>query len=293
MDVIWLDNLFANFLVLWLTWKVSGNTAPMWRLWCSACVGACYTILLILHGYSVLSAFLLKIMLSFTMMAIGFRITSFSGGLKLLGYFYGITFLMGGAAFGFYYFFNYNIQVSKGIFLIKDFPIKIIIYSMVFIIMLYRWLWPLLQLKINHHQLVYKVKIHFGEDSVILDSFLDTGNDLIDPISGRPVMVVELDSIKSILPTGIQKIYQEGKEQHLGYVTGILSDSTWINRFFIVPYSTLSAANEYLLAFRPDRIEILTEGSWIETRQSLVGIRNRKLSFDDEYHALIQPQIIP
>ncbi len=293
MDVIWLDNLLVNFVVLWLTWKISGNNAPMWRLWCSACIGACYTILLILPGFSVLSTFILKIMLSLAMLAVGFRISSFSAGLKLLGYFYGITFLMGGAAFGFYYFFNADIHVSQGMFLIKDFPIKIIIYSMAFIIMLYRWLWPLLQLRINHHQLVYKVKIHFGDDSVILDGFLDTGNELADPISGRPVMVVEFDSIRIILPAEIEKIYKEGKEQQLDYVTEILSESTWINRFFIVPYSTLNTNNDYLLAFRPDSIEILTEGSWLETKQSLVGIRNRKLSTDDEYHALIQPQIIP
>ncbi len=293
MDVIWLDNLLVNFVVLWLTWKISGNTAPMWRLWCSACIGACYTILLILPGFSILSTFLLKIILSLTMLAVGFRISSFSKGLKLLGFFYGITFLMGGAAFGFYYFFNAEVQITKGMFLIKDFPIKIIIYSLTFIIMLYRLLWPLLQHRINHHQLVYKVKIHFGEDSVVLDAFLDTGNELADPISGRPVMVVGFDSIRGILPTEIQSLYLEGKEQQLDYVTGIISDSTWINRFFLVPYSTLNTNNDYLLAFRPDRIEVFTEGSWLEARQSLVGIRNRKLSVDDEYHALIQAQIIP
>jgi stage II sporulation protein GA (sporulation sigma-E factor processing peptidase) len=227
------------------------------------------------------------------MLAVGFRISSFSKGLKLLGFFYGITFLMGGAAFGFYYFFNAEVQITKGMFLIKDFPIKIIIYSLTFIIMLYRLLWPLLQHRINHHQLVYKVKIHFGEDSVVLDAFLDTGNELADPISGRPVMVVGFDSIRGILPTEIQSLYLEGKEQQLDYVTGIISDSTWINRFFLVPYSTLNTNNDYLLAFRPDRIEVFTEGSWLEARQSLVGIRNRKLSVDDEYHALIQAQIIP
>jgi stage II sporulation protein GA (sporulation sigma-E factor processing peptidase) len=293
LDVIWLDNLLVNFVVLWITWKISGNAAPMWRLWCSACVGACYAIMLLMPGFSILSAVLLKILLSLTMLAVGFRISSFSEGLKLLGYFYGATFLMGGAAYGFYYFFNANIQISKGMFLIKDFPIKIIIYSTVFIIMLYRWLWPLLQLRLSHRQLVYKVKIQFGEESLIVDAFLDTGNELIDPISGRPVIVAEFESMKSILPTEIQKIFQKGKEKELDYVTKILSDSTWINRFFIVPFQTLSASNDYLLAFKPDRIEILTDGCWLGTRQSLVGIRNRKLSLDDEYHALIQPHIIP
>ena len=293
MDVIWLDNLLVNFVVLRLTWKISGNNAPVWRLWCSACIGACYAILLILPGFSILSAVLLKIMLSLTMLLVGFRIRSFSEGLKLLACFYGVTFLMGGAAFGLYYFFNADIEVSKGIFIIKDFPIKIIIYSLVFGIMLYRWLWSLLQLRINHRQLVYKVEVNFGEDSVILDAYLDTGNELADPVTGRPVMVVEFESIKNILPVEIQMIYLEGKEQQLDYVTNILSESTWVSRFFIVPYRTINTSDDYLLAFRPDRIRILAEESWAETRQTLVGISSHKLSADDSYQALIQAQIVP
>ncbi len=293
MDVIWLDNLLVNFVVLRLTWKISGNNAPVWRLWCSACIGACYAILLILPGFSILSVVLLKIMLSLTMLLVGFRIRSFSEGLKLLACFYGVTFLMGGAAFGLYYFFNADIEISKGIFIIKDFPIKIIIYSLVFGIMLYRWLWSLLQLRINHRQLVYKVEVNFGEDSVILDAYLDTGNELADPVTGRPVMVVEFESIKNILPVEIQMIYLEGKEQQLDYVTNILSESTWVSRFFIVPYRTINTSDDYLLAFRPDRIRILAEESWAETRQTLVGISSHKLSADDSYQALIQAQIVP
>lgn len=293
MDVIWLDNLLVNFVVLRLTWKISGNNAPVWRLWCSACIGACYAILLILPGFSILSAVLLKIMLSLTMLLVGFRIRSFSEGLKLLACFYGVTFLMGGAAFGLYYFFNADIEVSKGIFIIKDFPIKIIIYSLVFGIMLYRWLWSLLKLRINHRQLVYKVEVNFGEDSVILDAYLDTGNELADPVTGRPVMVVEFESIKNILPVEIQMIYLEGKERQLDYVTNILSESTWVSRFFIVPYRTINTFDDYLLAFRPDRIRILAEESWAETRQTLVGISSHKLSADDSYQALIQAQIVP
>jgi hypothetical protein len=48
-----------------------------------------------------------------------------------------------------------------------------------------------------------------------------------------------------------------------------------------------------LIAFKPDKARIQADNSFREIRDILIGIRNRKLSDSSEYHALIQPQIIP
>lgn len=293
LDFIWLDNLLVNFIVLWITWKLSRNISPMWRLWCSACIGAAYAVVLILPGFALLSCLPCKILLSLAMLAAGFRIRSLREFLKLFGYFYGITFLLGGAAFGFYYFFGTGIQVSDGIFLIRDFPVKLLVFSTVFVILLYRWLWPYLRFQINRRQLVYQVEITFDKQSIIMNAFLDTGNELTDPISGCPVMVVEFDLIRPILPFEIQKIFLYGREEHLEDMTRVMAESAWISRFCLVPYRTLGRTDGLLLAFRPDQIRVLTDGRWVEASDTLIGIRNRKLSVSDEYHALIQPQIIP
>jgi stage II sporulation protein GA (sporulation sigma-E factor processing peptidase) len=293
LDVIWLDNLLINFIVLWITWKLSRNISPMWRLWCSAGIGAGYATVLILPGFDCLAALPFKILLSFAMLTAGFRIRSPKEFAKLLGYFYGITFLLGGAAFGFYYFSGIGAQVSDGVFLIRDFPIRILIFSVVFIILLYRWLWPLLRFRISQHQLVYRVEVQFDGKCITLDAFLDTGNELTDPVSGCPVMVVEFDRIRSILPPEIQKIYLQGREGHLGDITRVMAESDWINRFCIVPYSTLGHSGSMLLAFRPDCVRILNNGSWAKSGDTLIGIRNQTLSDSGEYQALIQPHIIP
>lgn len=294
LDIIWLDNLLVNFIVIWITWKLSGNTAPMWRLWCSACLGAVYAVLLVLPGFFFLAWLPVKVLLSLAMIFAGFRIPSIKGFYKLFVIFYCITFLLGGAAFGLYYFFNFGIEVSAGIFLIRSFPFKIVIFSIVFIILVHRWLWSLLQFKLNRHQLIYQMEIWFGTDKVHIDSFLDTGNELIDPISGLPVMVVEFDSIRTVLPPEIQKIFERNKEDSLDYVTQTMAKSEWISRFRIVPYYTIGGHEENLLiAFKPDRALIFADGKWMEIRDILIGIRNKKLSSDCEYQGLIQPQIIP
>jgi len=223
----------------------------------------------------------------------GFQIHSIKAFLKLTGFFFGITFLLGGAAFGVYYFFDAGVEVAGGAFIIKDFPVKVIICSIVLVIMLYRWLWPVLRFQINRQHLVYKTEIWFDNHSIILEAFMDTGNKLTDPISGKPVMVVEYELIKSILPQEIQSLYQQGMEGHFDYIMKIIASSAWVSRFRIVPYNTLGHSGDYLLAFRPDRVRVRLNNSWSEARDTYIGIRNQKLSASDEYHALIQPQIIP
>lgn len=293
LDIIWLDNLLVNFIVLWLTRKLAGNSCPMWRLWCSAGLGASYAIALILPGFGCLNMLPFKFLLSLIMLAAGFRIRTLREFFKLFGYFYGITFLLGGAAFGLFYLFGRGIQVSGGVFLIKDFPAKILISAIVSTIMLYRWLWPWLQFRINRNQLVYRVKIQFDNNCIVLDAFLDTGNELTDPISGVPVMVAEFDKIRSVLPPDIQKIYLRGREGELKDIIQTMEQSDWIRRFCIVPYRTLGHSNGLLLAFRPDSVHILTNGGWKEAADTLIGIRKQDLSASGEYHALIQPHIIP
>jgi stage II sporulation protein GA (sporulation sigma-E factor processing peptidase) len=293
LDVIWLDNLLLNFIVLWITWKLSGNVAPMWRLWCSACIGAVYAVLIVLPGFPALTWLPFKLLLSLAMLAVGFRIPTWKAFIKLFGFFYGTTFVLGGAAFGLYYFFGAEVEFNDGIFVIHDFPVKILVFSTVFVILLYRWLWPLLLYRLNRHQLIYKVEVWFGDSSICTDAFLDTGNKLTDPISGFPVIVMEYEQVKAVLPPEVQKIFHLGKEDNLEYITRVMADSQWISRFRIVPYHTLNSPESMLIAFRPDKARIQSEDAVREIRDILIGIRNKKLSEGSEYHALIQPQIIP
>ena len=42
-----------------------------------------------------------------------------------------------------------------------------------------------------------------------------------------------------------------------------------------------------------DLVRVMTGDSWVEAGHTLIGIRNQELSVGGEYHALIQPHIIP
>jgi stage II sporulation protein GA (sporulation sigma-E factor processing peptidase) len=293
IDIIWLDNLIMNFLLLWGVYRFTKNEAPIWRLWASACLGAGYAVLTLLPGFDFLSHPIMKLALSIVMLLSAYSMPTLRDFIKLLASFYGATFIFGGAALGLHYFCSNSIGFENGVFYIRNFSVKVMFFSVVLVSVLCRTLWLLLQARIQYSRLLYKLEIRFDGTSRTLEALLDTGNELRDPVSHSPVMVVEFNEIMPLLPKDICEIFQEPGGTNLEHVTKVMVRSPWINRFRIIPFNALGNTCGMLIGYKPDEVKILMDDGWKEIKDVIVGIYNQKLSRDNDYHALINPQIIP
>src|SRR5699024_11774218 len=56
---------------------------------------------------------------------------------------------------------------------------------------------------------IVEVEIFYENQSSIVTALIDTGNSLIEPLSKKPVFVVEFEGIKSLLSDEIKYIYEE------------------------------------------------------------------------------------
>lgn len=292
LDVIWLDNLIMNFIILWVTLKFSKNKDSIWRLWLSSAIGAFYAVALFIPGFGILQKFPLKIALSLVMLIVAFKLRTFKDFFKLLGFFYVVTFVFGGAALGLYYFTNDVISIEKGAFIIKNYPIKNLVMVCIFIVILFRTIWMLIRVRISQAELLYKVEIQFDEKKVIVEALMDTGNTLMDPISQCPVLVVEFLKIKDVLPPEIRVIFDQFLENNLEVVTQIMANSSWIGRFRMIPFTSLGKPNGMLIGFKPDSVRVLVHEDWRRIERIIIGIYNNKLTKDKHYQALIHPEIV-
>lgn len=292
IDVIWLDNIVMNFLLLYAVRKMAKNPAPMWRLWCSACLGALYAVLVLLPGFQFLASIGFKLALSALMLVTGYRFADLRDFFKLLGFFYGATFLFGGAAFGLYYFTGSGMVPDGGVFIVRNFPVRLLLYSAVLLIMLCRWLWPVLLFKIDRSSLVYKVELEFDGKCFLIDALLDTGNALSDPVSKSPVMLVDFNSMKSVMPEELHSLCKARSDTDFSALAGALSGTKWAKRFRLIPYKTVGSSDGLIVAYKPDKARILINGSWKEISDVVVGVPDQGFSPGSEYQALIQPQII-
>ncbi len=292
LDVIWFDNLIMNYILLWTVSKVYKDETPRWRLWIASCIGAIYVVLLITTNNNILDNTITKIILSICIVLIGYRYTSLARLIRLIGLFYALTFIFGGAAFGIYYFTEDIITIKKGIFYLRNFPAKTIFLSSVMVVILVRGLWSKIRNRRLTTSLIYSIEIRHKGMDFILKGLLDTGNSLYDPITQRPVIIVEYSKIQKALPMEIRDIFICNREQDIDYIAKTISEPQFSTIFRLIPYYAVGKPGGFLVGFKPSKVLIFLDGSWHGTDDAIVALSAKELSRDRQYHALIHPEMV-
>lgn len=292
LDMLILENLIMNYLILWVTAKFSKERTSFIRLIMSSAIGAAYATIMFFPSFKFVYTFLFKILLSFVLIVVAFYPSKLKQFLKLVAIFYIVSFVFGGAAFGLFYFTNFGAILSNGIFYISNFPVKILLVSSTASYVIIRFAWSAIQNRLSKDNLFVMVDICVETKKTNIRALIDTANSLYDPISNLPVMVVEYNAIKELLPDDLRKIFEKCKENDLALISNIVSGTEWISRFRLVPFSSLGKENGMLVGFKPDEVLIkMIEGNK-EIRNIIVGVYNKKLSKDESYNALLHPEVI-
>lgn len=115
------------------------------------------------------------------------------------------------------------------------------------------------------------VELCYGEKRLHITALRDTGNTLTDPITGRPVLVVDADSAKYL--TGLS-------QRQLGNPLESLKQAT-LSGLRLVPYRCVGKEAGFLLALHMQNVTI---GNW--KGSSLVAFAPEGLSGEGAYQAL-------
>jgi len=291
-DVILLENLIMNYLILWSTARLTRYSYSKVKLIIASALGAVYAVLSYFPEYSYLYSFLMKVLFSIFIVIIAYTPAYFHLLLKLIGIFYIVSFIFGGAAFGLFYFINGLNLTSNGISFIEDFPVKILVAAVFAAYFTIKYSWDYVQHRIKRERLILKVEMIFEKKQLSLDALVDTGNSLKDPITNAPVMITEYDMIKDLLPADIQKIFERYSENDLNAIAEIMTVSKWASRFRIIPFKSLGRENGMLVGFKPDIVTIFDSDKRIQLSNIVVAVYRKSLSKDGEYSALIHPEML-
>lgn len=297
LDIIVLENIVVNYLILMVTAKFSKCRTSSLRLFLGALAGALYLALMILMpGMKVYTTILSKIMLSFAMVAITFNIDKIVTFIKTLAMFYAATFIFAGAGFALMFFNSGGGIVRNGV-IITSMPLlgtkwSEILLALALTLIILRIFRDIVQSRISREKLLVRLLISFDRKSIGLFALVDTGNSLYDPLTNSPVVVVEFNAIKDILPDEIRGIFEKDRENDLGAVTDTISGTKWFSRFRLIPFTSLGKENGMLIGFRPDYIEIDNDNHTKGIKDVIVGIYNRSLSRNEKYKALLNPELI-
>lgn len=124
--------------------------------------------------------------------------------------------------------------------------------------------------------------------AITLLGILDTGNVLLEPLSYRPVVVVDASAIKDLLPEGLLSlVYQWDKlgEKALDSLPDALA-----SRLTLIPYTAV-AGGGMMVGIRPDSCAILVQGIWRHV-DAVIGFAPLEFSAGEKF-ALLPAQVWP
>jgi stage II sporulation protein GA (sporulation sigma-E factor processing peptidase) len=227
----------------------------------SSTIGSLYVLTLLIPSLKVLSGFLGKLIVGFVMTIIAVRKKNFFFLLKAYCIFIIYTMLLAGICT-----FNSSSEFTNiTVGVIYNFSYKKLMISvMIMYLIIHRTVTFIKDRKamVNY---IYTIDIEFNHSFKSVKAFLDTGNELREPVTNIPVIIAE----KNVL-------------------NGIDTDS--FSKYFI-PYKLVNGCQGNLLGVKPSSIIVHMNG-FNNRVEGIIAVTNSKLSKNGDYNALLPRNII-
>lgn len=294
-DIVCLLNGLIDYLLLWLTAGIRRQRISVWRLVMAAVVGGVYSILYLWPQFSIGFTFLSKIFVSLVMVWIAFGFHHPLTYLRNLSVFYLTCFLAGGGVIALHYFLMGDHQVAGGILLTESnngwgSPVSwmLIIIGFPLVWLYTKWSFQSLEERRGVGQFLAPVRIQISDQFMECVGLIDTGNQLRDPMTRTPVMLVELSELKGNLPTQlIQMIKDKNWDQAWSQLP-----PEWMVKIRVIPYRVAHSKGEMMIAFKPEKVEIWKDNEWNNIGKVFIGIDDGHLSTDGTYQAIIHSSCV-
>ncbi|MBX9135833.1 MULTISPECIES: sigma-E processing peptidase SpoIIGA [unclassified Clostridium] len=263
IDIYLLENIIINLFLLLLTFRLLRFDYKKRNVYLAALLGAIYG-LVIFCNVKIFSSVGVKILVPAIMIYISMEKRSFKVILKSIVVFFMLAFMLSGICFGTVQMQNTYLIGQE--FIIKNNSAKFIVLSVAVIFIVVTRVADLLKDRALVKNFLYDIYITEGARTVLVKGFLDTGNELREPVTNLPCIIVE---------------------------------NTYFNQFkiaddkkFIIKYDTINEIGE-IKGFKGQNVIIRNEeeNTWTKVEAVICGCE-RKLSKEDEFQALLSRGIV-
>ena len=270
VDVLFLVNWVMDYVLLWAVCAVMGLQRKKVRLGLAAALGAGWVCVIAVFSLP----YLIKegvtwLGISSLMIWIACRPRKLSDFLNRICVLYLVAFLAGGGLNLIYFHTSAGVylkQVVLGIQKVNSSGVGVILGSIAMILTVTKMLDTMEKQK-KKRKNRYVAELYFGERRVLVDGFIDTGNRLKEPITGKIVHILQEDVAASLMSADNKPMS------------------------FLVPYHAVGTESGLLTAIRIDRMELVAEDeSRTVIMRPLFGLYQGKLSSNDEYQLILHAE---
>ncbi|WP_312114045.1 sigma-E processing peptidase SpoIIGA [Brevibacillus reuszeri] len=301
LDIILLLNLGIDTLLLWFTAYFRKERVVWWRIALASLFGCTYLAFFFFPAFSSMYQWSVKLLFSIIMLWIAFgnrRLLAFANNLII---FYFVAFVFGGGVFGLQYFLAPQSEIVNGLVVTHNdgfgigfkptLAILVIGFALVFV--LGKKSYRAIQEPRKIEAFLVDVVVTLLGEKVICRGLVDTGNQLHEPITRIPVMIMETKMLAHLLPPSLLRQTDEN-----GGVWEKLDGSweelpaQWQSRVRLIPYRSVSRGMDFLLAIKPDHVFVMQDGVRYETAKVLIGLNPIPLAADGKYQAIVHPAMM-
>lgn len=293
LDLIWILNFGLDTILLLLCATVLKRQFKWWRLCLGGFIGSLIVLLMFTQFSDIMLHPAVKILFSLIMVLVAFGYKRLRFFIENLLTFYFSTFVVGGGLVGIHFLFDQQyLLVDEMVSTQPQFgdPISWLFVCLGFPILAYFSKARVEDMKmknITFDQLA-DVKISLNGVEIHTKGLIDSGNQLVDPLTKTPVMIVAATLLEEVLPSSLLQLSKN--VQSFSHDEDI--DHDWYARVRFVPYRSVGQSNQLLLALKPDHVTIVHNSQEIHVEKVLVGISHTTLSVEGQYESIIHPKLL-
>ena len=281
IEQVLIDNFIINFFIILTLKTILKAKINKINMVLSSLLGSVVALLLPLFGFNLIINSLVKILLSLVMVIILKKFVKFKEYILYYLTFLFITFLYGGACLFILMYFDKNFKINN--FTTYSLPLGVIVLIVFFIMIVIKNIFKNFynRKKINNY--VYKIVIENNAEKDELLGFLDSGNTLVDSLTGKPITVVNYSSLKNVL-------------KDISITDIILNKETKLNKFFknvhIIETTSIGNNKNKILIIEVEKLEIYLDNSVNIINNAIIGLTLKNFINDLGYSALLNSKLI-
>ncbi|KEI17872.1 sigma-E processing peptidase SpoIIGA [Clostridium haemolyticum] len=257
LDIFILENFMVNFFLLYITTQTLRLKQKILYVILASIIGTAYAMFMVYSKFQYFFNIPLKFFIAIIMILIVFRKKNLLFLFKATVVFIIYSMLLAGICI--------FIEINGTNNILVGFSYKYLILAIMFFYIVIHRLVSYIRDRNEINNFIYEIDIVMNDITKKVKAFLDTGNELREPVTNLPVMIVE----KSIIP--ISELNTQNK--------------------FIIPYRVVNGFTGKLEGFKPKYIEVHKKNT-VEKREVIIALCDNGLSELNDYNALLSRGII-
>ncbi|WP_186577546.1 sigma-E processing peptidase SpoIIGA [Aquibacillus kalidii] len=293
LDAIWILNILLDWMILLLTQFITRDNSRHLRVFFGAFIASILVPITLFLPETLITTPFGKGVYSLFIVLTAFGFKNLRQFLKKLLSFYFVSFALGGGLIALHFFLGQQMVASNsGILTFQTgYGDQI---SWLFVGIGFPIIWFFTKSRMDKQMLenfrydhLYEVSIQLLGETHVTTGYIDSGNQLVDPLSRKPVVICDQLFMSNWFSEEDWHLMKDAQEN-------LMFDSLpskWEENIHIVPYQGVDGNRTFMIVLKPDLILVNYEGKQISTNKILIGLQFGELSSDSSYHCLLHPQI--